>query len=242
MVVSTMKIGSRETQLSHSMKSRNYLVLALLVIGIASLTWHETRNRHFQSRNPENIPATVKSSENATESRSPASERKMSATESNSKTTREISDESVEMRNLAGVPVSVGIEGLWAGQMADDAAVPGKASYAVATLGGSKADLKPDQNGMFQRLHAPTDSPIDFLIRYTDLEENSVVHVGLLDGGSLDRQGPFEPDSLGRVSFRVSTGASDGSYRLLLTTSDHDVKMIDVWAGRPEWEQPITSK
>ncbi len=224
------------------MKPRIVVASAVLVICLAGLTWHRTHRNQSQAQQ---TPVSWNKSDSSNlppKTKSASTERQAEAAKPGAKDLREVSDESVEMRNLAGVPVTAGFEGLWAGESPADAAIPGKTAYATARLGNSKADLKPDQNGMFQRLHAPVDSSIQFQVRYSDLKSGAVVHVGLLDGGKLDEQGPFKPDSLGRVSFRFQTGSTDGSYRLILTTSDHDVKMIDVWAGRPEWEHPITSK
>lgn len=153
-----------------------------------------------------------------------------------------VSESTREMNRVAGVPVNVGKSGLWAGEMPADAAIGGRVAYAVARAGSSRADLRPDQNGMFQRMHAAKDQKIEFQVRYPGLKSSDWVNVGILDGGTLDAEGPIKPDKEGRVSFTFQTGPSDGSYRIILTTSDNDTKMIDVWAGRPEWEEPITTR
>lgn len=227
------------------MKTRYRVFSVLLFLGLAAVAWRFTKNvtSSSLSSNEEEVPSYQSA---PTKTASQHLPREQSVTNKGQAKdavpmASEVSDESVEMRNLAAVPVSVGKKGLWAGAAPSDAAIPGKTAYVLARLGDSKADLRPDQNGMFQRLHAPVDSSIEFQIRYADLKKDDLVHVGLLDGGKLEDEGPLKPDAMGRIAFKFQTGPSDGSYRISLTTSDHDAKMIDVWAGRPEWEQPVTS-
>ena len=82
---------------------------------------------------------------------------------------------------------------------------------------------------------------IEFQVRYPGMKPTDWVDVGILDGGTLETTGPIKPDKEGRISFVFHTGPSDGSYRITLTTSDHDTKMLDIWAGRPEWEKRLTA-
>lgn len=145
----------------------------------------------------------------------------------------------VEMKKTVNIPPTIGKQGLWAGAAPSDAAVGGRTAYAFARAGRAREDLKPDQNGLFQRLHAPKNQRIEFQVRYPGLKPDASVDVGILDGGTLEDPQTLKPDSRGRVSFVFHTGPTDGSYRILLTTSDGDIKMLDVWAGRPEWEDPV---
>lgn len=202
------------------MKHRSTFVFALLFLGLAAVAWHFVKDRNPRSESAETRELPTDSRKevgNSGPTRSVAQKLEDSAANAATSGTKEVSDESVEMRNLAAVPVSVGKKGLWAGAAPSDAAIPGKTAYGLARLGDSKADLRPDQNGMFQRLHAPVDSSIEFQIRYTDLKKDDVVHVGLLDGGKLEDAGPFKPDPMGRIAFKFQTGPSDGSYRISLT-------------------------
>lgn len=163
--------------------------------------------------------------------------RKPSSTQSDG----HMSAAALEMQKAVQIPATIGQTGLWSGVAPSDAAIGGREAYAIARAGASKVDLKPDQNGTFQRLFAPKDETIEFQVRYPGLKPNQSVDIGILDGGTLDTAGPLIPDAQGRISFVFKTGPSDGSYRIALTTSDHDIKMIDIWAGRPEWEEPITT-
>lgn len=145
------------------------------------------------------------------------------------------------MARAAGVPATVGKSGLWAGVMPSDAASGGSKAFAVARAGASRADLRTDQNGMFQRMHSATGQRIEFQVSYPGMKSTEWVDVGILDGGTLEPTGPLKPDKNGHISFVFHTGPSDGSYRISLTTSDHDTKMLDIWAGRPEWEERLTA-
>jgi hypothetical protein len=154
----------------------------------------------------------------------------------------EVSENTIEMRRIVAIPATIGKSGLWAGAAPTDAAIGGKTAYAIARAGSSRADLQPDQNGMFQRMHAAVEQRIEFQVRYPGLKAGQWVDIGILDGGTLETAGRVKPDAEGRVSFVFKTGPSDGSYRISLTTSEHDIKMLDVWAGRPEWEDRLTAQ
>jgi hypothetical protein len=166
-----------------------------------------------------------------------AAQQSSTATNGNSQS----SDSAIEMARAAGVPATVGKSGLWAGVMPSDAASGGRKAFAVARAGASRADLRPDQNGMFQRMHSATSQRIEFQLSYPGMKSTEWVDVGILDGGTVEPTGSLKPDKNGNISFVFHTGASDGSYRISLTTSDHDTKMLDIWAGRPEWEERLTA-
>lgn len=121
-----------------------------------------------------------------------------------------------------------------------DAAMGGREAFAVATVGETKIDLRPDQDGFFQRMHTGYNQGIDFTVRYPGLKSDTDVYIGVLDGGKSDVTEPLKPDENGAIRFNFVTGPYDGAYRIALTTSENDVKMMDIWVGKPEWEQPNT--
>lgn len=121
-----------------------------------------------------------------------------------------------------------------------DVAVPGAQVSALAEVGGQKIELRPNQSGIFQRLHCETNQVVTVTVTYPEFVESEVVYLGLTDGGFLQNDGEeLRTDDKGQFSFSFKAGPDVGTYGIIMTTESHDVKTFDFWAGLPEWEEPI---
>lgn len=137
-------------------------------------------------------------------------------------------------RRVSRMPVTAGKSGIWSGAMPSDAAIGGRVAYAVASVGESHADLRPDQYGTFQRACVPGDTSIAVRLRYPGLAAGETISIGVMDGGEL--QGPVTraADKNGAVDFTFVSGPDSGSHRIMLG-ADGDVKILDFWVGPPEF-------
>jgi hypothetical protein len=216
-----------------------YIILACLLVLVASILIVRNSLIPAMAEGSSSLAASAHSSRGQLEKN--LSDNGKDRVTSSATTVEEESLSAIEMKKVVAIPATIGKQGLWAGESPSDSAIGGRTAYAFARAGESREDLKPDQNGLFQRLHAPKNQRIEFQVRYPGLKAGASVDVGILDGGTLEEPQTLTPDSQGRVSFVFHTGPTDGSYRISLSTSDGDTKMLDVWAGRPEWEDPVSS-
>lgn len=138
-------------------------------------------------------------------------------------------------RLVSRMPVTAGHSGIWSGVMPSDAAIGGRVAYAFASVGDSRADLRPDQFGTFQRAYVPKETDVEINVRYPGLDAGETVSIGVFDGGSLEGASALKADNKGSVNFVFRTGSNNGSYRLMLSAGN-DVKILDFWAGPHEEE------
>lgn len=163
----------------------------------------------------ENLPANA--AENTTLSHKPSS-----ASASNSKTKPTERPQFNKTTPSSSDPIS-------SGPMRSNTAISGKPAHAVAHVGKTEVQLKPDQEGSFQQLHAKSNQAIDFTVSYPSLKKNSEVTLGVMDGGNLSGSPVCNTDERGNITFTFTTGAYPGAYRILLHTPDGDRKSLEIW-------------